>query len=410
MKHRFRLLVERRLVFWFAGLYCLMHVLAWLPIADWWSGIPWRFFRFLLIGFAVAVYGALRVFRTHPHANPSHRLWLAHSSWRWGKPLPVGPIHLVWEDLVVLAVPSCLLFLDAAPSDAVRLVPALGMAFFVTYLVVLLCATVVASVWAPPVICLFLIPLSFYPLCSLVGAFAVMVAIYLVLLWGVRLTLEDFPFNEAEWQSTPTERHLKQAISNGTIGWPYNMIGPRSNTPGISLGTTVVVGALAAWWVHVTIGKFAESWGEVADALVGPEYLGFRFMGGLAMFCLVAALVRAAIYINGFRPPISFFGRLLTGRWIIPRYDVILVAPICTYAFGVFGPTALRHAGVPDSALLAVCVFLFCLIVLGIGPSLATWCHTGRHRIFKGVSLSLNQQAQLQHRERMSTTLTITRR
>ena len=397
MRHRFKLLLERRLVFWFVGLYCAVSLIAWLPLGDWWSSLSWRYFRFALLGIAAADYGVLRVLRTHPYANSSHRRWLAHNPWRRGKPLPLGPIHIVWEDLVVLAALSSLLFVDAAPWDAVRLAPALAMGFFAAYLVVLLCATAVASVWTPTVICLFLIPLIVYPSCSMAGTFVVLAAIYAILLWGVRLALDEFPFNEPEWRSTPAERYLEQAIGDGTIGWPHNVIGPRSTTRGIGLGTTAVVSALAAWWVHVSVGVFAESWKDVADSLVDSVILGF-----FTVVCLLVAAIRVIVYVNGFYPPIGFFGRLLTGRWIIPRYDVILVGPICIVLFGVYGPTVLRYGGgVPDAALLAVLVFLLCVIAMGIGPRLETWSHTGRHRVGKKCMLPTSQQSQLQHRERV---------
>src|SRR5262245_9773041 len=56
----------------------------------------------VLVTLAAAVYGIYRVACFHPAVNPRYFAWLKLSPWQADKPLPMGPVHLVWQDLVVI--------------------------------------------------------------------------------------------------------------------------------------------------------------------------------------------------------------------------------------------------------------------------------------------------------------------
>ena len=52
----------------------------------------------------MAAYGVFRVAAFHPVFRPKYRGWLEQTPWTGRKPLPLGPIHLVWQDVVVLGI------------------------------------------------------------------------------------------------------------------------------------------------------------------------------------------------------------------------------------------------------------------------------------------------------------------
>src|SRR5436190_8238008 len=56
--------------------------------------------RIVILVAAAGVYAFFRLWRFHPACNPAYCAWLEMSPWTASKPLPVGPIHLVWQDAV----------------------------------------------------------------------------------------------------------------------------------------------------------------------------------------------------------------------------------------------------------------------------------------------------------------------
>ena len=60
---------------------------------------------------------------------------------------------------------------------------------------------------------------------------------------------------------------------------------------------------------------------------------------------VIALVVRLLIYTGPFRPPISLRGRIATGRWVIPGYDYVLLAPLCTLLTALVGLVLAISAG-----------------------------------------------------------------
>jgi len=56
------------------------------------------------------LYGLYRVWAFHPAARPGYYNWLCRTPWTSRKPFPLGPIHLVWQDLVILGLAVGLLW------------------------------------------------------------------------------------------------------------------------------------------------------------------------------------------------------------------------------------------------------------------------------------------------------------
>ena len=114
------------------------------------------------------------------------------------------------------------------------------------------------------------------------------------------------------------------------------------------------------------------------------------------LFCSVG---RFATYIWNYRPPISLWGRIWTGRWIIPGYDQMLAAPVCALIVGVLLPFLLDYWGAPPEYFFPLSLTVVLLIVLEMGPSLNRWQLTGNHRI---VPVRASSGRSAQGKERLS--------
>src|SRR5438046_2314432 len=51
---------------------------------------------------AAGLFAAFRLWRFHPACNTSYAWWLSLTPWTADKPLPMGPVQLVWQDALVL--------------------------------------------------------------------------------------------------------------------------------------------------------------------------------------------------------------------------------------------------------------------------------------------------------------------
>ena len=51
---------------------------------------------------ASVLHGTIRVFAIHPIWNEGYQGWLESTPWFSRKPLPLGPVELVWEDGLIL--------------------------------------------------------------------------------------------------------------------------------------------------------------------------------------------------------------------------------------------------------------------------------------------------------------------
>ena len=115
-------------------------------------------------------------------------------------------------------------------------------------------------------------------------------------------------------------------------------------------------------------------------------------VGCLTLLCSAGRLV---LYYWNYWPPISFLGRLRTGRWIIPAYDIGLVAPITIAVVGWGGLSAIRVVPHQQPLLVAPLVGALVATVLGLtfltGPSHRHWRLTAPCRI-KPAGLGMANQ------------------
>jgi hypothetical protein len=191
---------------------------------------------------------------------------------------------------------------------------------------------------------------------------------YAVFLIGHRRQLKTLPWDEAERAAAAAKVFARP------LGWPFEALGPDRPFLRVTNVAVLTVTALAGW-LAVCIGHSLETLNgyDANNRWLTCEVV--TLIGGSA------ALGRVLVYCNTCRSPISLFGRIATGRLIIPGYDRVMLAPLAILL------TALAVAFIGDayellpSVIAGLAAGLVTLIGLGAGPSLRRWHLTGEHRI-----------------------------
>lgn len=320
------------------------------------------FLRDLVIGISLGSYGAYRAMGFHPVFWPEYRRWLEQTPWTSRQPLPVGPVHLVLQDFVIVL--SVLPLFHSSLASAV----AIACAFLVAYLVPLGTSLAITGPkgWAYAIA--FGLGLAArlkeYP----IAAFVVVLILYGLACLGLRQALARFPWEHVE-RSSATRAERAESRNGKSLGWPFDALQPTASTPGISYLDGVLVSLLAGWWIYV-----------ISIVVASQDQQGL-YMFSTRMILGGCVLIRLGRYCLPYWPPISILGRLRTGQWIIPDYDRVLVAPLCTLAVGTVLLWGLPIVGLSpgQTALIAVPVILG--ITLNAGPTLHRWRLTGRHRV-----------------------------
>jgi hypothetical protein len=92
-------------------------------------------------------------------------------------------------------------------------------------------------------------------------------------------------------------------------------------------------------------------------------------------------VLRIVIYVAGYAPPISIFGRVATGRWIIPGYDVVFIAPLAAVAAAWLIMLTGEAAGIAIALYAPLAAGAAVWLALALPPRRETWQLTGHHRI-----------------------------
>jgi hypothetical protein len=278
------------------------------------------------------------------------------------KPLPQGPVHLIWADLITLVPLTALAYSNFSFSAPVPVI------MFLSVYLVMICITFVAERAFFAVLCLFLVPFTIYPFANRYVAVLVLIVLYIICWVGLRQFLRGFPWNTKYWKADMVKELREQAISQHVIDWPFRYLNVYE-TSGISVFGAFVLSLLLTWWLHVI------HW------VVGNPI----FFSSLIMLPICVALFRAGAYAAIYRPPISLLGRIFTGRLIIPGYDMILIAPIYILLAGTLLPFALGLLGVSLTLIIEISFFMIFFLALSLPPNLREWRLTGAHRISRHV-------------------------
>lgn len=118
---------------------------------------------------------------------------------------------------------------------------------------------------------------------------------------------------------------------------------------------------LLGWWTYCAI-------------------VGFEFPSSPAtilVFAAFATLVRFVVYCSGLGPSFKLWGRLASGRIIVPGFDQVVVTSLIVLAMATAGGVAIRHSGSWYPVASACVVGLLWFTLLGGGPTMRKWILTG---------------------------------
>ncbi len=342
------------------------------------QNLPPRFwFIIYILLFSVVIqHGLLRVLLFHPVFRPGYRAWLELTPWTYRKPLPLGPVELVWEDGLFLG-PS-ILICNLLPLS---LAPQLLCTFLLVHLMV-----VDLSLWLTrsrgyAYGTAFGLGLAVWTWREPIACLVVLAATYALAYEGLRRALARFPWHplgEARPMQTPFSKGFFVAnlmeffgAHREPCGWPHDrMMGDVIHCPGVRRIDALLGTALGCWWFYALVSLVTDP-----TARQGISAVGFI----LAM--LVSSVLRLGGYVQGYVGPLPLEARILTNRWIIPSFDRVLVAPACSLLVGLAVVVLLGAWGVPDPPRYTVASGMAVLAALITPPRLREWRLTGGHRI-----------------------------
>lgn len=314
-----------------------------------------------------AVYGLSRALRFHP-AYPQragYAAWLYLTPWTPARPLPDGPVLLVPQDAFVLAALVGPAWLAFGP-EAWPILPAFAFAYLAGLAWLLYRTRERGAAY-----------LVWFGLGGLmlfghvpVAAVGCAAAAYAVGAVAFRRSLWGFP-----WPGEPDDLARMRAASARGLGWPFDRVTPVFAPSRLRAWEGPVRGLLTAWLLYAVGFQLdrtePDTQGERASVLVQGAPLVVAYL----------ALARLLAYVYGHLPPISLLGRLGTGRLVIPRYDVVFVAPLLAVAGAAACLFALTEFGLPGYAAGAVGAGLAVGVLYTVGPDRVRWQLTAPCRL-----------------------------
>ncbi len=326
----------------------------------------------VILGSGAVLYGLVRGVGFHPVGLPDYRAWLAATPWTGQKPLPFGPVHLVPQDVFLAG--SAVLLAWLSGDGWVLWAP---QVFLAVYLLAVTGNLFSTGCWPWGYAVAFGLGLAVHLWRAAPAGLAVELLTYVAAYLGLRQSLARFPWGD-DWgrrlgRATEAKR-ARDRIDAQQFGWPFGRLAP--NAPDLKAHLerhhALLLSLLVGWWVYACFSLIPLA----DDRLHGLAILDVAVL-------LVPAL-RSAIYCVGYLPPISLFGRVATGRWIIPGYDKVFVAPLLAVGVGLALIGLGTLLGLDPLCSQPVAISAVLLISLGMGPSLRAWRLTGEHQIVAG--------------------------
>lgn len=315
---------------------------------------------------AAAVLGAFRVWAVHPLFHRDYRTWLGLTPWSSRLPLPLGPIHLVPQDTLWLVI---VLALWHDPQVSRFYLP---IAFLLSYLALVCFSCAAVGMPAPSYLLAFglgdAVRRWHEPQASLV----ILGWLYLAAWLAIRRMLARFPWIVSWYWDQPSMQAVADEMKQRMMGFPIDQLHGRPSDPRIGLLDGTLVSLLVGWWSYCV------------NSLASNPFRQIWMWQVLCLVTVAAIAQRSVAYCLDHRPPISFWGRVWTLHWIIPRYDHILVTPVLIFLVARYMPEVLTKWQLPPDTIYPVTTSLVLLLACDMPPAFERWRLTGYHRIVPG--------------------------
>jgi hypothetical protein len=267
------------------------------------------------------------------------------------------------------------------------------MVFGLVYLAAMTLLLACTRAWIPCLLLGFIWPAPALPVLRGWPTLGMIAALAAVICYGHRKSLHAFPWKRTEPDPTESgqadqrksimEKEIRidipiktPAAQASSLGWPFLWLSPKLECNSVSTSTSFFVSALFGWWAYC--------------AIVGFEIESMP--AAILLFAAFAALARFAIYCSGLGPSFNLWGRLASGRIIVPGFDQVVVTPLVVLALAIAGGVAIRHSGSWYPAASACVMGLLCFALLAGGPTMRRWILTGQHRYRAPARLGANKQ------------------
>lgn len=324
---------------------------------------PFLMFEMMVATFGAMAFASWRVYALHPIVNREYRQWLQRVPWTPDRPLPMGSVIPGLVDIVVLAL-LCWM--------AGRFIPFSPLSPILGFLVVSTITTCVIGGFTRQRVVLygllFVLGLSIRlgenPFLSL----AVLAVAFPVVVIGLRRSLE--PTRWPDHAVSLRGLSEKEKPASKESGWPFAFLGPKAAPRLVRWPDTLAIALLSGWFLHAILGHF--TFDPIQSRALSQLVLGVAPL---------VALLRIVGYVLKYAAPISIFGRLLTGRWIIPGYDQVFLASIYTCLAVALGEGVVYQFNIPAAIGQPLVVALGMFLLISVGPTYRNWQLTGSHRI-----------------------------
>jgi hypothetical protein len=334
--------------------------------------------RQCMLIFGLLAYGAYRALAFHPYYRSGYRKWLESTPWTWRKPLPVGPVRPVIEDVIIVSAMSAPAWFFGDFEYLATFCLPLG-----SYLMVISASFPATGAWGfhVPVVLAVGLALRICDGPALGYSAAILFALAFGLA-GLRRSLRRWPWDlkVPDFDPNKVENWGHGAVQIQTLkdelGWPYDRLGPRRDGPPTWRGSLdVFFSCIAiAWWFYAILGLAPEN---------GRGPIAFMVLMYAMLFTLIHRITR---YLMGYASPLGLGGRIARFSPIIPSYDQVFVAPIAAVFAITVGPWMLNRLGLAwdASASIALAAALIALF-LG-GPDRRRWQLTAKHRVVPAIT------------------------
>lgn len=292
----------------------------------------------------VAVFAVFRVIAFHPLCRPEYRDWLKMTPWKKGTPLPLGPVHPFWADVLLVGAAAMLL---ADPRQLLgppgfRPSPLTAVMMFG----MIHAAAVSVVVWLTQprslaYITWFLLALAIQVRQTTPMAAAVAMLLgWLAALYGLNLSWNIFPWNATidwgtrlknRWNALQNQKTgavddqiSPDRVPASELGWPFSVMSPWVPPASFSKPEQLLICVLIGWWMRALMIQIPDKEFVIG---IGGIIVGYG--------TIILVFVKVSFYGSNLSSPIGFWGRILTLRWIIRGYDKVILAPLSILATAI---------------------------------------------------------------------------
>ena len=368
-----------------------------------------EFTKFIPFALMIKLFGAIIIGGISANfSNPlskKNKSLLINSGWKYGYKLP-SPLLLNWpEYLVIISFILCgmieyyfisfnskLDFVKYLPMNMGQYLNSITLALIYLVIYIFDCFRSISFRNYPvkSIVTFLLTTFIVFPHYNIFISIAVIVVQYILVYQIINDTLKGFPWNDINWKYNQSESIQKFSWMAGLNKTVWSGLSPVQFNKPISTKISFILSCIFGWTGFVSC-KFISPLFEMGKT--DPKNIGGIVIMGYSYIFLLGIISYLVNYMSLCRPPLSIIGRITQKKLIIPDYDIIFLAPLCSIACLTLSIPLLIL--IDSSLACGICGFsaLFCL--LAIGPDFETWFYTGNYNV---INLPPNTQLNAQQK------------